>query len=231
MDRAGVDRAVVWLQPPYMREVSASNRYIHQAMSQYPDRIIGFGWVDPHLGIDAMKDEIRRCIEDYGFWGIKFNGAQNNFYIDDPELSLPLIEAVVETGRLLAFHIGTDAYEETHPRRLGRIAKQYPQTTMLMIHMGGVGFHDLSSSAIEVLQECPNLVAIGSAVRPQPILKAIKTVGAQRICFGSDTPFELMHVELAKYRALLEDELNASDIMDVLGGNMARLTITPVNKL
>jgi predicted TIM-barrel fold metal-dependent hydrolase len=57
--------------------------------------------------------------------------------------------------------------------------------------MGGVAHHDLSNAAIEIAQECPNLVLIGSGVRARAILKAIKVLGASRVCFGSDTPFEL----------------------------------------
>jgi predicted TIM-barrel fold metal-dependent hydrolase len=64
---------------------------------------------------------------------------------------------------------------------------------------------------------------IGSAVRSKPILKAIKTIGAKRVCFGSDAPFELMHVELAKYRALLAKEISDTDRDAVMGGNIMRL--------
>jgi hypothetical protein len=223
MDRAGVDKAVTWLQPPYLREVAPSNHYVFEAMKQQPDRILGFGWVDPNLGVERMKDEVKRCIDDYRFYGVKLNGAQNSFYIDDPVLSLPLIEAIAKTGKMLAFHIGTDAYEATHPFRLAKIARMFPHTQIFMIHLGGVGFHDLSNAAIEVLAEHLNITAIGSAIRPQPILKAIKTVGAHRVCFGSDTPFELMHVELAKYHALLDGEITAEEKHNVMAGNVIRL--------
>jgi uncharacterized protein len=223
MDRAGVDKALTWLQPPYLRHIKDANRYVYEAMCQHPDRILGFGWADPHLGIDIMRDEIKRCVEDYGFFGVKLNGAQNSFYIDDPELSLPLVTAIAETGTILAFHIGTDAYEATHPLRLGKIAQQFPNTPMLMVHMGGVGFHDLSNAAIETAAAHPNITLIGSAVRSIPILKAIKRLGADRVCFGSDTPFELMHVELAKYHALLDGEVTPEEKALVMGGNIMRL--------
>lgn len=223
MDRAGVDRAITWLQPPYLRHVQVANRYIYDTMRQHPDRILGFGWVDPHLGIDAMRDEVRRCVEDYGFYGVKLNGAQNRFYIDDPVLALPLVTAIAATGKVLAFHIGTDAFDATHPFRLGKIAQQFPDTAILMIHMGGVGHHDLTNAAIEVAEAHPNLTLVGSAVRSIPILKAIKRLGAHRVCFGSDTPFELMHVEVAKYRALLGGEVSPAEQAQVMGGNVARL--------
>ena len=39
LDRAGVDRALTWLRPPYMREIDESNAYVYEATQRYPDRI------------------------------------------------------------------------------------------------------------------------------------------------------------------------------------------------
>jgi predicted TIM-barrel fold metal-dependent hydrolase len=223
MDRAGVDKALTWLRPPYMREIDASNIYVYQAMKQHPDRILGFGWADPRLGVDKAKDAVKKCIDEYGFYGVKLNGAQNSFYIDSPVLSLPVIEEIAKTGKLLAFHVGTDAYEQTHPFRVGKIARQFPEVQILMVHMGGVAYADLSNAAIEIAQAHPNLTLVGSAVRAVAVLQAVKTLGATRVCFGSDTPFALMHVEVAKYNALLDGEVSAEEKQDIMAGNIARL--------
>ena len=223
MDRAGVDQALTWLRPPYMREIDESNAYVHQAMRQYPDRILGFGWANPRLGLDKARDAVKRCIDDYGFYGVKLNGAQESYYIDDPDISLPIIEEIARTGKLLAFHVGTDAYEATHPFRVAKVARMFPDVHILMVHMGGVAHADLSNAAIEMAQECPNLTLIGSAVRAVAVLRAIKALGAHRVCFGSDTPFALMHVEVAKYNALLDGEVTPEEKHLVMAGNIARL--------
>jgi predicted TIM-barrel fold metal-dependent hydrolase len=173
--------------------------------------------------VDIAKDMAKKCIEEYGFFGVKLNGAQNEYYIDDPNKSLPVIEEIAKTGKLLAFHVGADAFEQTHPFRVVKIAKRYPELTILCVHMGGVGHRDISNAVIDFAQDNPNMILIGSAVRPIPILKAIKTLGAERVCFGSDTPFELMHVELAKYNALLDGELSAKEKNLIMGGNIERI--------
>ncbi|QPC83724.1 amidohydrolase family protein [Phototrophicus methaneseepsis] len=221
LDRAKVDKAIVWQRPPYMREVAEANRYVYQAMKDHPDRVIGFGWVNPHLGTEKMLDEIKRCHEAYGMHGIKLNGAQNSFYIDSDAV-MPLLDAIAATDTVMAFHIGTDAYEATHPYRMGKIAARYPDKRLLMIHMGGVGFHDLSNAAIEVMQTYDNIMGIGSAIRPIKLLKALKTLGAERVAFGSDTPFNLTHVEVAAYQALLEDEFTENEKQQIMAGNIAR---------
>jgi predicted TIM-barrel fold metal-dependent hydrolase len=223
MDRAGVDKALAWLQPPYMRQVGPANAYVARAMKDHPDRILGFGWADPHLGVEEAREEARRCVEDYGLCGVKLNGAQNGFCVDEPALSLPVVEQVAALGSILAFHVGADAFEQTHPFRVAKVARRFPDLPVLMVHMGGVGHADLTDAAIEFAAECPNLTLIGSAVRTGAILKAIRTLGARRLCFGSDTPFELMHVERARYDAMLEGVLSEEEKALVMGGNVARV--------
>jgi predicted TIM-barrel fold metal-dependent hydrolase len=224
MDKAGVEKALTWLQPPYLRSnIELSNRYIHEAAIKHPDRILGFGWADPNLGIDHAIREAERCIHEYCFYGVKLNGAQNGFPIDDPERSFPIVETLARAHSRLAFHIGADSYNNTHPYRLAKVADRFPTLTIFAVHMGGASFDDMSDLVIDVAKTRPNIYLVGSAVRAIPILKAIRTLGADRVCFGSDTPFELLHVEVAKYESLLKDEISASDYAKVMGGNLARI--------
>ena len=116
-----------------------------------------------------------------------------------------------------------DAYERTHPFRIAKIARRFPEMGILVAHMGGVGFPDMSGAMIEMAQECPNLYLIGSMILHTSVLRAVKTLGADRVCFGSDTPFALMHVCVAAYRALLEEEVSAGEGSQIMGGNLLRL--------
>jgi predicted TIM-barrel fold metal-dependent hydrolase len=224
MDRTGIDRAICWLQPHYTRpEVDQSNAYIHRAMVQHPDRILGFGWANPHLGVDNAKDTIRKCVDEYGFYGIKLNGAQNGYYIDDPVLALPLIEEIAKAGKPLAFHVGADAFERTHPFRVAKVARLFPELQILLVHMGGAAVPDMSASVIEFAQQCPNMHLIGSCIFATRVWKAIQVLGPERISFGSDTPFFFTHVEVAKYDAMLDGEVSAEDKHDIMAGNLIRV--------
>lgn len=225
MDRAGIDRSLIWLKPPYDKAIEPENQAVHRATSEHPDRFIGFGWTNPRLGYERAQDAIDRCLDEYGFHGVKFNGAQDDYVIDDAELALPLIEDVVRRGKIAAFHIGADFPENTHPMRLGNIASTFPDGTFLMIHMGGAAFPALERAAIEVAERHTNIHVIGSAIHERAILQAIERLGHERVLFGSDMPFFLNHARLALYRAILRDHPK-EQTEAVLGGNAQRLFAT-----
>lgn len=221
MDRAGVDKALIWLKPPYNKDIEPENQAIFDAYSAHRDRFLGFGWTNPRLGFDYARDTVTKCFEEYGFLGIKFNGAQDDYVIDD-ESVLPLIEHAAGFGKPIAFHVGIDFPENTHPYRLGRIAQMFPETQFILIHIGGAGFPALDRSSIEVAKANPNVTLIGSAIHERAIMDAIRAVGPRRVCFGSDMPFFFMHTRLALYRALLRDTAE-QDIANIMGGNILRL--------
>jgi len=223
MERAGVDRSLIWLKPDYQgEEIEGHNRYIYEATRKYPDRLLGFGWADPTVSLAHAKKMVRVCTEEYGLYGVKMNGAQNPYYIDDPQLGLPLAEEIAKSGKMLAFHIGPDAYERTHPWRAAKIARLFPEMPILMVHMGMTDW-DMNRAVVEMAQECPNMMLIGSATTDKAIWYAIQTLGAERVCFGTDGPFQRPHVVRAMYDALLAGEISCEDHALVMGGNIARL--------
>ena len=224
MDQAGVGRALVWLKPPYDKNITPENRAIYDAVCSYPDRLVGFGWANPLLGLQATVDEIKRCYEEFNFSGIKFNGAQDGYIIDDPGLVLPFIEQAAAYGKPIAFHIGADFYENTHPYRLGNIASRFPETCFLMVHMGGAGTPTLERAAIETAQAHPNVALIASNIPETAILRALHSLGPQRVLFGSDTPFRLMHVQVAMAQALLRD-FDQKARRQYLGENFLKLVL------
>jgi predicted TIM-barrel fold metal-dependent hydrolase len=223
MDRSGVARSVVWLRPPYMREIGSSLRYIYESSRKYPGRFLPFGWANPHLGVEESIRTINICLCEYGFYGVKLNGAQDSYYIDDVKFSLPLVDEIAKLGGMICFHVGVDAYEFTHPFRVAKIARRYPDTIFLLAHMGGVGKPEVSSACMEIAAELPNIYLIGSQVSFVSVLKAVKSLGPERVCFGSDMPYESMRACKSAYIALLKDEISEAAAAQVMGGNIIKL--------
>jgi predicted TIM-barrel fold metal-dependent hydrolase len=203
VERAGIDKALVWLSPHHYKggEVEEHNAFVAKAARRHAARLIPFGWADPGVGVRQAKDLVRRCAQEWGVVGVKLNGAQNNFFIDDPEVALPVAEEIARQGRAIAFHIGPDAYERTHPTRAARVAKLFPETPVLMIHMGMTSW-DMHRAVCEA---------------------AIRRLGASRVCFGSDWPFRKIHVVRAMFEAALTDEMPPADMELFMGGNLQRI--------
>jgi uncharacterized protein len=223
VERAGVDKTLTWLKPDYEGEgIEGHNRYVYDAMRRYPDTILGFGWADPTVSVEHAKKMVKVCTEEYGFYGVKLNGAQNSYYIDNEKLALPVIEEIAKSGKLLAFHIGPDAYERTHPLRARKIAMRYPELKILMVHMGMTDWV-MNQAVVEVAQECANMYLIGSGTDARAIMHALQVLGAERVCFGSDAPFQRPHVVKAMYDALLKYEATEEERAQIMGGNIARL--------
>lgn len=222
MDRAGIDMANIWLQPPYLRQIEDANQYIYESAKRYADRFVATGWIDPHFGYERTMGMLTKCVEVYGMRCVKLNGAQNSFYIDDERLN-PYYAYLEKNNCMLAFHIGADYYDFTHPYRARKVASAFPKLRILMVHMGGAGVPDLGKACIEVAQCYENMTLVGSAVSYIRVMEAIEKLGPQRVCFGSDAPFAMMHVERAAYESFLPDVTDAAGYALVMGGNAQRL--------
>lgn len=222
MDENGIDKAICWPMVSYTRQVSEDNFAIAQGMKKYNESIIGFGGLNPKLGLDEAKDELKKCTEEYGMKGFKLNGARDQYYIDDKKLSYPLIEEISKRGLILALHSGNNDPARTHPWRIGNIAKSFPETKILMIHMGGVVFPGLYDSAIKITEQFSNIYIIGTEADPEAIINAIQVLGAKRVCYGSDAPFSLMRIAKTIFQVLLED-FSEKEQKLVMGKNLLKV--------
>ena len=223
MNKTGVDKAFSWALYPYNREkLEDYNCYTYESMKAYPDRIAGFAWIDPGMGIERAVKETKVCMEEYGLYGAKLNGSQNVFRYDNLDLLGPIVEVIAKAKGIVAMHVGADCPERTHPYFAKRLADAFPNTQFLMIHMGGVSYPDLSDCAAEVAQSTPNMHLIGSHVGAISVLRVVNQIGASRVSFASDTPFNLMRAEKASYLAML-CEHTQEEIDLVMGENAVNI--------
>ena len=225
MQALGIDKSLIWLHPAQKEDEPcdyvAQNRYIYNASIRYPNYFLPVGWINPRkYPFNEIKKQIHTQIFEYGFKGIKLNGAQNFYSLSDENLVYPVIEEIVKTGAFLAFHCGNDP--NTNPQNVKKIAKMFPDTKILMVHMG----QTLCDDAISAAQECQNIILIGSGMPDRtPIVKAVKTLSPQRVCFGSDAPFFSTKDILREYHLLLDDMLSGEELEDIFANNILRFFI------
>ena len=202
-EEAGVERALIWLMPQGVDDVRESNRYVHQSARRYP-RFLPFGWTNVAEGLGKAKDEVKRCLLEYGFPGVKLNGAQNEYAIDCREAML-VCETIARYDGMIAFHIGADSPDFTSAYRAANVARAFPETTILMVHMGGAAEPDRAHEVIEVAKVHPKMMLIGSAIAAQRVKQAIDILGSERVLYGSDSPFHSLDTALADYASMLNE--------------------------
>ncbi len=201
---AHVDKAVCWLLPQGVDDVSESNRYIYDECKTLP-RFVPFGWANVMEGEDkAIRDAVT-CLDEYGFCGVKINGAQNYYPIDCLG-AMHVCEEIAKRNGIIAFHIGFDEPLMTSPFRAATVADAFPDTPIIMIHMGGASPCETNNArkVIDVAKLCPNMRLIGSAIGTKDVKMAIDELGAGRVMFGSDAPFYDPAKCIEAYEQMLE---------------------------
>ena len=94
-DKLGIDQLCCSLLTP-KRPATAEgfrecNVWMAEGMKRFSGRVLGYCYVNPGCGREAL-DEIRRCIEDRGFMGIKL---YNEHKCTEPVV-FPLVELAIE---------------------------------------------------------------------------------------------------------------------------------------
>ena len=219
MDACKVSRALIWLYPNQREDepcdVDAGNAYVYQSCQRHPGRFLPVGWVDPRrYSLPAIRDQLRRMKETYGFRGVKLNGAQNFYDLADDALVLPVIECIAQEGLFLAFH--SDEGCNTHPDKVAAIAGRFPDTPVLLVHMG----RRACQAAIAAAQAHPRITLIASGMPDlEPVATAVRLLGPHRICWGSDTPFGDISQTLSRFLDVC-GALPQADRDALTGGNI-----------
>jgi hypothetical protein len=178
---------------PTPDEIRRTNDFAIGLMRRWPDRFIGFCYLNPHHGKTAI-DELNRCA-DAGMRGIKLWIA---CYCDDPAVN-PIVERAIELNLPVLQHTWKkttgNMEAESEPRHLRTLALRYPQARFIMAHSGGYWEYGL-----KMVRDCPNITVDTSGGDPTSGLleAALREVGPQRIAFGSDTNCRSIATQIAK---------------------------------
>lgn len=224
MDVSGVDQAVVTINPPLLLErLPVELAVLADSVRESQGRLIGMGYVDPHMPRCAKL--VERCRKEYNFAAIYIDSGRSGVRLDDFDALHSIAETAIRQNMPVFARVSAATFDCTHPVRLERMLAQWPQLTVVAVHMGGASRPDYCADVIKVAQRRPNLYLLGSAVYWQRIPQAIAAVGAERVLFGSAAPERgLMPAGAAAYRALLDlagvDRGGAANIM---GENARRI--------
>ena len=228
MDEQGVDKSVVFGFPWRSAETfKRQNDYIMEAVTKYPDRLIGFCCFDP-ASPEAVR-ETQRCLRG-GLSGV----GELAFYesgIDAPTLErlAPVMDICREKGVPVLIHTNEPVghmYPGKTPNTLAQIyalAKRFIENRIVLAHWGGgIFFYNLLKR--EVRETLRNVYFDTAAspflYGPEIWPLAAQMAGVDRILFGTDFPL----LKPARYfREMQESGLSDRDIERICGGNAEHL--------
>lgn len=228
MDECGVDRSVIlnlgWQDHTLCVE---TNDYIMEAQVRYPDRLIGFGAVQPLAGESAIK-EIERCVKGgmKGMGELRLELGQPGF-ISSPEMR-DFTGAIIASGLFLLIHASEPLGHlypgkgTITPENIYRFILAYPELKLICAHWGGgLPFYALMPEVGKALSNVYfDTAATPYLYKPQVFKQVADIVGAEKILFGSDYPL-LSPLRILKQ--LEEVDLSGDEKEKIKWQNAARL--------
>jgi len=201
------------------------------AQEQNHGSIVSFGSVHPRD--PQALSELER-IRDIGLKGIKLHPDYQGFFVDD-ESVYPIYEKIQELGLPLLFHAGNDPYSphvvHGRPQAIAKVAREFPQLTVVAAHLGGVKTYEESMEYIYT-QDIPNLYVDTSMTHiyaeARDIRMAIRMMGADRVLYASDMPWS--NGEKAA-EALLQLGLKDEELEKIFYKNALRLLQVPEGRI
>jgi len=207
MDEYEIEKTVICTLP---------NEETQKAVNEFPDRLIGTVWVNPHEGKKAVA-QIYDYITHHNFKGIKLQPLAHAFVANEP-IVYPIAQAAENLNVPLFIHCGHPPY--SLPWSIAQLAEAFPKIKIVMVHMGhGHGVYIQAS--IDMAKKYPNLYLETSGMPMHTkIQEAYEQVGANRVLFGTDIPLHHPSVEIQK---ILVSGLNKSQLEDVFYNNIKKL--------
>jgi len=219
---AGVDKALcsAWWGPS---GVLLSNDEVYELVSAHPDKLVGVGAVNLRKPMAAVA-EVRRCVQELGFKGIRLLPWLWELPPDDRRY-YPIYAACVENDVPFCLQVG-----HTGPLRgseygrpipyLDNVALDFPELKIVGGHIG----YPWTDEMIALASKYPNVYIDTSAYKPSryppQLVSYMQRHGRKKVLFGSNFPMIQPAACLAQIDQLeLDDEAKAL----FLGGNAVRV--------
>jgi hypothetical protein len=221
----GVDKAIVFGMRAFHSGLWTPNEFIADYASRHPDKIIGFGAVDPN--VDNVRETLENVVR-LGLRGVKLGPIYQNIHPTDPRM-MEVYEFCQAHRLPILIHQGT-TFVRTGPLKfalpilLEDVAIAFPDLRMVIAHLG----HPWISETLVLIRKHPHLYSDISALHYRPwqfyngLITAQEYGVLDKLLFGSDYPFTTSEAQIDGLR-------NINRITE--GTGMPRLTSDEIERL
>ena len=158
------------------------NKPVLDVISKYPDRFIGFVFINPTGSYNVME-EFETCIANPLIKGVKVHTWFHNY---SPAENLHKIaEICSEKGLPMLMHQGS----RKDTADIMPLLSSFPKLKLILAHLGIPWF----KRSFDLAKTNPNvyLDISGPYLSASIIQKAVKKVGASKLIYGTDAPYGL----------------------------------------
>lgn len=204
-----VDKCVVFPFPqePFPEKYKQANLKV----ASVKDPFIPFYWVNPYYF--KMK-EVKKIVKKYGVKGFKLHPIFDGYY-PTVEFLKDIMRTAIELNIPTLFHslwgdLGAVSWIE-------KVAEEFQKAKIVISH--------LSNEGIDAAKRQGNIYLDTSyAPHPRRIEFAVKTVGAEKLLFGSDFPYADPVISL---KIVQRAKISERDVKLILGENAVKLLRIP----
>jgi len=217
MRKAGIDYSLALPLANTPDNVRGVNRWA-QLNNQAPVFLLGS--IHPRTKNPA---QMIPQIAEMGLKGLKMHPEFQDFSFEDESL-FPIWESCIEHDLFVLTHAGEDisfpAPWHSDPRRLKTFHERFKKLKLVVAHLGSWGMWDEVEEFIVGLPVYLDLAFTLGRVNDEQLVRIIRNHGAERVLFGTDSPWCDQDEALKHFRKLPLTE-NEKDL--ILGVNAAEL--------
>jgi predicted TIM-barrel fold metal-dependent hydrolase len=227
MDLADVAQAIVFGFGWRDHELCVrDNDYVMESVARYPERLIGFGIVNPAVGAGAVR-EIERCAAG-GLLGIgELMPDGQGYRLDDEKAIAPIVEAVTDLGMVLLTHCSEPVGHlypgkgTVTPDEVIRFARLFPEATLVCAHWGGgTVFYELMPEVSRLMHNVYYDTAASLFLFQDDIFSLAARWAPGKVLFGTDFPLITPKRMVGRMKKV---RMPTATLRRMLGGNAWRV--------
>ena len=186
MKEFGVDKCVVLPIATTVKQSESINQF---AISIDSDDVRSFGSVHP---MQSDYDRVLEELAEHGIRGIKLHADYQDFYIDCKE-SIAVLKKAEALGLYVTLHSGVDFGQEAPqhctPERLHHVLQEVSGENIICAHMGSYGYWDDAERYLVGTPVMMDTASVCEDTTPEQYKRIIENHGADKIMFGTDSPW------------------------------------------
>ena len=184
----------------------ANNPEVLTFCQSYPDLFLGFWGIDPHKGMDAVR-EVEHVITNLGMRGIATDPYLAHCPPSDARY-YPLYSKCVELGVPVFIttapppQVPGAVMDYTDPRQVDIVARDFPELCIIMSHGGYPFVNEAIFTCMRNANVYMDLSEYEKAPLAEAYIQALNTVLADKVVFASAHPFIEQRDALEIYKTM-----------------------------